>query len=549
MGANQSSTAGSASGATSVGEVKTSYYELLGVTKQASEDELKKAYRKKALESHPDRNFGKEEEATRLFAAVQAAYEVLSDPQERAWYDSHEGEILRGDDGSSTGEAHCEHNIRVTTADDIMRMIRKFHGGIQYTDSPSGFYGFLRETFEGLSREEQAAAEWENVDDIDYPSFGHKEDEYDDVVKHFYAVWSSFSTKKTFAWKDLYRLSEAPDRRVRRLMEKENKRLREDGIREFNDAVRSLVMFVRKRDPRYVPNTQTEAERQKALRDATAAQAARARAANEAKMHQPIPEWATARDPEDVEEESEEEEQDVEHFECVACRKTFKSEKQWVAHEKSKKHQKAIDSLRRKMKKENKSLNLDDDISSSGVTTPRPTEDGDEESIQEVTEKPVEDDDHEGDDESQIAAAVEETTLEKDEDDEEDDEEEDEDSVSEVDSNIESSSAENDEYASREAIEERLRSAPSLDDDTIPNDDSDRDVETKAPKVGKAAQKRAKKVAKQEAAQNEELKFKCAVCSAGFPSKTRMFQHVKDFGHAAPVSQVGKNSKKGKSKR
>ncbi|KAL9091444.1 MAG: hypothetical protein Q9165_004830 [Trypethelium subeluteriae] len=545
MGANQSSTAGSASGATSAGEVKTSYYELLGVTKQASEDDIKKAYRKRALEYHPDRNYGKEEEATRLFAAVQAAYEVLSDPQERAWYDSHEGEILRGDDGSGTGEEHYEHNIKVTTADDIMRMIRKFHGGIQYTDSPSGFYGFLRETFEGLSREEQAAADWGNVDDVDYPSFGHKEDEYDDVVKHFYAVWSNFSTKKTFAWKDLYRLSDAPDRRVRRLMEKENKRLREDGIREFNDAVRSLVMFVRKRDPRYVPNTQTEAERQKALRDATAAQAARARAANEAKMHQSIPEWAITRDPEDLDEESEEEEQDVEHFECVACRKTFKSEKQWDAHEKSKKHQKAVDFLRRKMKKENKSLNLDDDFSSSGIATPQSTEDGDEESIQEVTEKPAQDEKHEGDDGSQIATAVAEVTLGKDD----DHEEESDDSVARVHSSAESSSAENDDYTSKEAIEERLKSAPSLDEDIIPADDSEKDVGTKAPKTGKAAQKRAKKAAKQEAAQDEEMKFKCAVCSAGFPSKTRMFQHVKDFGHAAPVPQVGKTSKKGKSKR
>lgn len=43
---------------------------------------LKKAYKKKALELHPDRNFQNEEKATKLFAEVQAAYEILSDPQE-----------------------------------------------------------------------------------------------------------------------------------------------------------------------------------------------------------------------------------------------------------------------------------------------------------------------------------------------------------------------------------------------------------------------------------------------------------------------------------
>ncbi|KAJ9628813.1 hypothetical protein H2203_002716 [Taxawa tesnikishii (nom. ined.)] len=245
-----------------------------------------RAYRKKALELHPDRNYGNVEWATKLFAEVQAAYEVLSDPQERAWYDSHESAILRGDDAGSE-EQHFEGNIKMTTADDIARMVRKFNSGVEFSDSPSGFFGFLRETFEQLAKEEQAAASWEGLDVPDYPSFGHRDDEYDDVAKPFYSVWMSFATRKTFAWKDKYRLSEAPDRRYRRLMEKENMKAREEGIREFNEAVRSLVAFVRKRDPRYIPNTQTEAERQKVLRDAAAAQAARARAANEAKLQGP----------------------------------------------------------------------------------------------------------------------------------------------------------------------------------------------------------------------------------------------------------------------
>ena len=61
------------------------YYQILGITKSASTDEIKKAYRKLALQYHPDRN--KNKDAETKFKEVNKAYEVLSDPQKKQTYD------------------------------------------------------------------------------------------------------------------------------------------------------------------------------------------------------------------------------------------------------------------------------------------------------------------------------------------------------------------------------------------------------------------------------------------------------------------------------
>ncbi|VDP33882.1 unnamed protein product [Soboliphyme baturini] len=61
------------------------YYDLLEVPKDASAEQIKKSYRRLALQWHPDKNPDKAAECTAYFTLLQQAYEVLSDPDERRW--------------------------------------------------------------------------------------------------------------------------------------------------------------------------------------------------------------------------------------------------------------------------------------------------------------------------------------------------------------------------------------------------------------------------------------------------------------------------------
>lgn len=89
---------------------KRDYYEVLGVSKNATADELKKAYRKKALQYHPDRNPG-DKDAEEKFKEAAEAYDVLSDPDKRARYDQfghNMGQSFGGGGGFSGGGMSME---------------------------------------------------------------------------------------------------------------------------------------------------------------------------------------------------------------------------------------------------------------------------------------------------------------------------------------------------------------------------------------------------------------------------------------------------------
>src|SRR3954468_12002816 len=80
---------------------KRDYYEILGLARNAAPEEIKKAYRKLAVQFHPDKNPG-DKKAEEQFKELSEAYEVLSDPQKRQMYDQF-GHAASGAGGSAGG--------------------------------------------------------------------------------------------------------------------------------------------------------------------------------------------------------------------------------------------------------------------------------------------------------------------------------------------------------------------------------------------------------------------------------------------------------------
>ncbi|CAJ0934854.1 unnamed protein product [Ranitomeya imitator] len=213
------------------------HYEVLGVRRDCTDDDLKRAYRKLALRWHPDKNLDNPEEAAEQFKLIQAAYDVISDPQERAWYDNHRDALLKG-------------GVDGDYQDDSLDLVQYFtvtcYSG--YGDDEKGFYAVYRHIFDLIVKEEMETKI--NDEGEEYPGFGDSQSDYDTVVHPFYAYWQSFCTAKNFAWKEEYDTRQASNRWEKRAMEKENKKMRDKARRERNELVRELVAFVRKRDKR-----------------------------------------------------------------------------------------------------------------------------------------------------------------------------------------------------------------------------------------------------------------------------------------------------------
>ncbi|GJQ76421.1 hypothetical protein Trydic_g2136 [Trypoxylus dichotomus] len=344
------------------------HYEVLDISREADDNEIKTAYRKLALKWHPDKNLGNTEHAKEQFQLVQQAYEVLSDRQERAWYDKHREQILRGSDSDYKDSNLDVFQYFTTTC---------FKG---YGDDENGFYCTYGRVFEQIAKEDYEYMD-DNAEVHTIPKFGNAESNYDEIVAPFYDYWMSYSTKKSYVWLDPHNIKEASNRKIFKLIEKENDKIRQKAKRERNEEVRNLVAFVRKRDKRVQAHIKKLEEkkvenREKQKKISNQQRLERIKQLNESSEQA---EWMkfdnVKSELEEVEKKlaaqfgddtsNSEENSDTDEMNnlyCVACNKIFKTAKAFKNHESSKKHRENVENLKEIMLKDDLS---EEDLSNS----------------------------------------------------------------------------------------------------------------------------------------------------------------------------------------
>ncbi|XP_060790938.1 dnaJ homolog subfamily C member 21 [Neoarius graeffei] len=521
------------------------HYEVLGVKRDAEDDELKKAYRKLALKWHPDKNLENAEEAAEQFKLIQAAYDVLSDPQERAWYDNHREALLKG---GVSGEYQ----------DDSIDLLQYFtvtcYSG--YGDDEQGFYTVYRNLFESITKEELEHSKEEDDECDDFPTFGDSESDYDTVVHLFYGCWQSFCTRKNFAWKEEYDTRQASNRWEKRAMEKENKKTRDKARKERSELVRQLVAFVRKRDKRVQAHRKL-VEEQNAEKAKKVEELRRKQKQEQAKLVEEYKEqkWSAmagleqelqqmelqyGREFGDTDEEVEEDRADTDAVDgsdelndlyddlyCPACDKSFKTDKAMKNHEKSKKHREMVALLRQQLQEEEESLSLN-----SGER------DGEEEE---------EDDDEEREDAPRQKLSKKQKKKKRQQKNMNNFPEEPAAGSPAPDSTDDiitpphqSGDNEDDTAGSEEAAEEVKKDEPG------PSKSSGK---TKGKKAGKDSKKNNKAHVGGDANQEKEVNLRCMICHFEFTTRNKLFDHLKTTGHATALPSSAAMNTTSKKKR
>ncbi|KAI0688217.1 hypothetical protein BC835DRAFT_1419329 [Cytidiella melzeri] len=536
------------------------YYALLQVDENATADEIKKSFRRLALIHHPDKNHDNIEEATKRFAEIQQAYEVLSDDQERAWYDSHRASLIPEPDAASVFE-DIKRGIPASRGRDrglTVRHLEQFMNPTIFSgfdDGEGGFFSIYRNLFSRLAHDESL---WSEQSLEDYPRFGDSTWpwapastlEASRAVRTFYTFWTNFVTAKDFSWFDQWETNDAPDRRIRRVMERENKKARDDARKEYNDTIRALAMFVRKRDPRYKSHLAHAVTAAKASGRATSQQTSKKTTASSSGtstpntfVEQPWQKAApSAFDYADIEWAAAENGEAAEEWECVACGKTFRSEAAWNSHERSKKHMQAVERLKREMLEEDETLRLKEYISDDEEDDEK-REDTEQErtaaSSRSVT--PTE----------EFNTLVEAPAASAEEDDEEKS------PLSHRRKN--KTSTPSLEPFTKTERRARTRSSdigkhdletPTLEllslkaDDILttptPEKQGDRSSEPVQPVLSKREKRRARELAKKaKEAASEKVVTDCNACGGKFDSRTKLFSHINATGHAQAEPSKG----------
>ncbi|XP_070566644.1 dnaJ homolog subfamily B member 6-like isoform X11 [Ptychodera flava] len=145
------------------------YYKVLGISRTATEEEIKKAYRKLALKWHPDKNQDKKDEAEKKFKEISEAYQVLSDKKKKEIYDRYGVEGLNGSTGASDfgAEFHDDFgsffHFDFKTPDEVFR---DFFGG------RDPFAEFFEDTRRGTGHRGSGSSLFQNSFSSGFPGFG-----------------------------------------------------------------------------------------------------------------------------------------------------------------------------------------------------------------------------------------------------------------------------------------------------------------------------------------------------------------------------------------
>ncbi|XP_020591161.1 DNAJ protein JJJ1 homolog isoform X2 [Phalaenopsis equestris] len=343
---------------------KRCLYDVLAVSRDCSPEEIRSAYKRLALQLHPDKltqsgATNAAGEATAAFQELLHAYEVLSDPKERAWYDSHRSQILFSDPSSASKSRSSFFDL------DLFSFFSKsVYSG--YTDSGKGFFKVYGDVFGKIYSQELNFVQKLGLQSdavAPAPLIGNLDSPYSQVTA-FYSYWLGYSTVMDFAWMDEYDSFAGPNRKARRLMEEENKKVRKRAKREHNETVRGLAAFVKKRDKRVLDmQMKKNEEEEKRRTEEKERKKEEERKKKERMMLYQEPEWAKNDQEEskmiwDDDEDYKRKKKgkgEVEMY-CVVCNKKFKSEKQWKNHEQSKKHRDKVADLRSTFDDEDEAL-------------------------------------------------------------------------------------------------------------------------------------------------------------------------------------------------
>lgn len=212
--------------------------------------------------------------------------------------------------------------------------------GFVKTDHESDFYSVYGKLFTKLDKEEEDEEEV-GVHHDDAVNFGDENSSKEEVYA-FYKDWIGFCSIKKFAFVDVYDPREAPNRRIKRLIENDNNRVRNRERLKFNDKMNDLILHVRGKDPRWKAFQAEEAairnarkreqEEERKIKHEEDTEKLRAYREDLAEFYKKEEEEALLRG--DIEEVFEEE------FRCGMCKKSFKKEGQFDNHMRSKQHKK-----------------------------------------------------------------------------------------------------------------------------------------------------------------------------------------------------------------